>query len=50
MLRGSAGAGCLDAVVAARADLEARVSKLAAAYDALADSYKKGPRPDVAFA
>ena len=33
-----------------RADLEARVSKLAAAYDALADSYKKGPRPDVAFA
>ena len=33
-----------------RADLEKRVARLAAAYDALADSYKKGPRPDVAFA
>jgi MYXO-CTERM domain-containing protein len=33
-----------------RADLEERVARLAAAYDALADSYKKGPRPDVAFA
>ena len=33
-----------------RADLEKRVARLAAAYDALADSYRKGPRPDVAVA